>query len=79
MSIKDLAVDVPGAIRSVSILESECKSSHVTPRLAFGFKQDLYIIKFAVDAALANCPSFDGEDKWLKEQEQLRILKILKQ
>jgi hypothetical protein len=41
-------------------------------------KQDLYRVKFAVDEMLKNTAKFAGEAEWLKEQEQEKIVKILK-
>jgi hypothetical protein len=41
-------------------------------------KQDLYRIKFAVDEMLEKTGNFYGEEEWLHEQEQEKILKILK-
>ena len=41
-------------------------------------KQDLYRVKFAVDEMLKNTSDFAGEEEWLKEQEQEKIVKILK-
>ena len=41
-------------------------------------KQDLYRVKFAVDEMLKNTSGFAGEEEWLKEQEQEKIVKILK-
>jgi hypothetical protein len=45
---------------------------------SFGVKQDLYRLKWQIDEALASCSSYTGEDEWLKEQEQEKIVKILK-
>jgi hypothetical protein len=46
--------------------------------IAWGLKQDLYQIKWALDEAIRRCPVFSPEDEWLKEQEQKRIIEILK-
>jgi hypothetical protein len=46
--------------------------------IAWGLKQDLYQIKWALDEAIRRCPSFMPEEEWLKEQEQKRIIEILK-
>ena len=46
--------------------------------VAFGVKQELYQLKWQIDQALAACSTFTGEDEWLREQEQERIIKILK-
>jgi hypothetical protein len=45
---------------------------------AFGAKQELYQLKWQIDQALADCSTFAGEPEWLHEQEQKRILDILK-
>jgi len=44
----------------------------------FGAKQDLYKLKWQIEQALADCSTFIGETEWLQEQEQERIIKILK-
>ena len=41
-------------------------------------KQDLYRVKFAVDAMLEKTSGFAGEEEWLKEQEQEKVMRILK-
>ncbi len=41
-------------------------------------KQDLYRVKFAVDAMLADTSSFTGEEEWLKQQEQEKMWNRLK-
>jgi hypothetical protein len=41
-------------------------------------KQDLYRVKFAVDEMLKKTSTFSGEEEWLLEQEQEKIVKILK-
>ena len=46
--------------------------------IAFGVKQELYQLKWQIDQALADCSTFAGEDEWLREQEQERIINILK-
>ena len=45
---------------------------------AWGKKQDLYLLKFILEEALAKCPTFEPEKEWLKEQEQKKIIQILK-
>ena len=41
-------------------------------------KQDLYRVKFAVDEMLSKTSKFSGEEKWLLEQEQQQMWKLLK-
>lgn len=69
--------DIASQIRSLS---SECQSPYNDGFVAWGCKQDLYVIKDIIDEALKNSPNFgDLESQWLKEQEQKRIIKILKE
>jgi hypothetical protein len=43
-------------------------------------EQDLLLIQHIVNEAVKNSPNFgETEEEWLKEQEQKRIIKILKQ
>lgn len=44
----------------------------------WGTKQDLYQIKWLIDEAIKKCPDFAPEAEWLREQEQKKIIKILK-
>jgi hypothetical protein len=46
--------------------------------MQFDIKQDLYRLKWQIDEALAACSSFAGENEWLHEVEQERIINILK-
>jgi len=41
-------------------------------------KQDLYRVKFAIDEMLETTSTFAGEEEWLKEQEQEKVMRILK-
>lgn len=67
--------DISSQIRS---LARECQSPYNEGFTAFECKKDLYIIKDIIDTAINNSPKFAGEDQWLTEQEQKRIIKILK-
>jgi len=40
-------------------------------------KQDLYLVKFAVDEMLRNTAKFSPEDEWLEDQEKQRMWKAL--
>ena len=51
---------------------------HMTGFVNWPCKQDLYRVKFAVDEMLKNTSKFTGEDKWLLEQEQQKMWKVLK-
>lgn len=57
----------------------ECTSPYHDGFTAWGVKQDLYQLKGLLDDALNRCPSFgDTEAEWLRDQEQKKIIKILK-
>ena len=68
--------DIANQLRSLS---RECSSSHNDGFTAFEFKKELYLIKSIVDSAINSAPDFgEMEQAWLTEQEQKRIIKILK-
>jgi hypothetical protein len=57
----------------------ECASPYNTGFLTFEIKKDLYQLKEIIDRALRDSPDFgELEERWLTEQEQKRIIKILK-
>jgi hypothetical protein len=65
--------------RQIHAISREMKSPYNEGFTSFGCKQDLYQIKWLLDSALKNSPSFGSlEQEWLTEQEQKRIIKILK-
>lgn len=44
----------------------------------WGYKQDLYRIKWILDDAINRCPTYAGEQEWLREQEKKKVIRILK-
>jgi len=56
----------------------ECTSPYNDGFSTWGIKQDLYQLKWLVDESLKRCPEFSPEKEWLKEQEQKKIVEILK-
>lgn len=65
--------------RQIHAMARECASPHNTGFLTFEIKKDLYGLKELVDKALKESPDFGQmEQDWLTEQEQKRIIKILK-
>ena len=71
--------NIPDIISQTHNLARECSSTYNDGFTAFECKKDLYQLKEIVDAALAGAPNFGGiETQWLTEQEQKRIIKILK-
>jgi hypothetical protein len=71
--------DIPNIITQIHNLSRECSSLRNDGFTSFECKKDLYQLKEIVSAALAKAPDFGGiEKQWLTEQEQKRIIKILK-
>jgi hypothetical protein len=71
--------DTGNIASQVHSLARECSSSYNDGFTAFECKKDLYQLKEIIDAALADAPDFGSvEEQWLTEQEQKRIIKILK-
>lgn len=70
--------DIPNVITQIHNLSRECSSARNDGFTAFECKKDLYQLKEIIGAALAEAPAFAGEAAWLHEQEQKRIIKILK-
>lgn len=70
--------DVQDVVSQIYSLSRECSSPYNDGFVAWGCKQDLYQIQEAISEALRKCPTFAGEEEWLTEQEQKRIIKILK-
>lgn len=70
--------NVSNIITDINMLGWGCRDARNDGWTSFGYKQDLYLIKESLDLALKNAPAFAGEEEWLHEQEQKRIIKILK-
>ncbi len=71
--------DVSDISNQLHALARECRSPYNDGFTAFYAKQDLYLLKDLIDAALAESPDFGELEKdWLQEQEKKRIIKILK-
>lgn len=67
--------DIISKIRSLGY---ECRDMRTDSYIAWGIKQDLYRIKWAIDDALSKSPNFSLEEEWLKDIEQEKIIEILK-
>jgi hypothetical protein len=71
--------DTSDIARQIHGLARECSSAYNDGFTSFECKKDLYQLKQILDDALAEAPDFgDIEQQWLTEQEQKRIIKILK-
>lgn len=78
MHLKKRNWDVAQITSQIYTMARECSSPYNDGWTSFEIKKDLYEIQQIIDQAIRNCPTFSGEDQWLTEQEQKRILKILK-
>jgi hypothetical protein len=70
--------DIVRVLSEVRAAAYECSNSRNDGFVAWGVKQDLYQLKWILDDLLKDCPTFSPEAEWLKEQEQKKILKLLK-
>jgi hypothetical protein len=70
--------DVANIAQQINAAAYECISPYNDGYTSFYTKQDLYRIKWLIDDALKRCPTYAGEDEWLREQEKKRVIKILK-
>jgi hypothetical protein len=69
-------IDSYQQIRSAA---NECSNPRTDGFVAWGVKQDLYQLKWFLDDMIKKCPEFGNvEESWLKQQEQEKIIKILK-
>lgn len=71
--------DVADISNQIHSLARECSSPYNDGFTSFECKKDLYQLKYIIDQSLAQAPDFgDLEQQWLTDQEQKRIIKILK-
>lgn len=70
--------DVSTVAQQINTMVYEANSGYNDGFVGWGIKQDLYRIKWLVDDALKRCSTYAPEEEWLREQEQKKIIKILK-
>ena len=70
--------DVANVAKQINIAALECNAPQNDGFTQWMAKQDLYKIKWIVDDALRRCGNFSVEEQWLKEQEQKKIMGILR-
>lgn len=78
MHLKKKDWDVSDITSQIHSISRNCSSPYNDGFTQFELKKDLYQIKEILDSAINQCPKFAGEENWLTEQEQKRIIKILK-
>jgi len=70
--------DVANVSSQIYTMARECASPYNDGYNSFEIKKDLWELKFIIDQAIKNTPTFSGEEEWLTTQEQKRIIKHLK-
>lgn len=72
-------LDMSSIAAQINAAAYEANSSYNDGFISWGYKQDLYRLKWILDDAIKRCPSFSLENDWLREQEKQRVIKILKE
>lgn len=71
--------DATKAVREINAAAYDACDKMNDGFICWGAKQDLYRIKWILEDALKRCPDFGSiESDWLREQEQKKIIRILK-
>lgn len=71
LSLSDIA-------QQINLAAYECSSPYNDGFVGWGYKQDLYRIKWILEDALNRCPDFSPEDEWLREHDKKKVIKYLK-
>ena len=73
------ADDMSTAVRVINAIRFDVCDMRSDSYVQWGAKQDLWRLKWILDDAIKACPTFSYvEEEWLKEQEQKKIIRILK-
>jgi hypothetical protein len=71
--------DVAYILRQIYSAARECSSPYNDGFNQWEIKQDLYMIQETINDAVKQCPTFSQvEEQWLKDREQKKIIKLLK-
>ena len=65
------------AAREINAAAYDASNSRNDGYVAWGAKQDLYRLKWILEDAINRCPTFAPEADWLREHEQIKIIKFL--
>lgn len=71
-------LDYNAITHNLWVASTEMNSPYNDGYVTFEIKKDLYKIKFLLDDILKNGPHYVGEEEFLKEMEQQKIMDILK-
>lgn len=70
--------DIMEAYSQIRAAAAEMNDSRNDGFICWGVKQDLYQLKWFLDDILKNSSTFGPEEGWLREQEQKRIVRYLR-
>ena len=71
--------NIAAAAKEINAAASDSCDFRSDGYIAWGAKQDLYRLKWLLEDAIRRCPDFSSiEHDWLKQQEQAKIIRILK-
>ncbi len=62
-------------IQFINRIKEEVNSKYNNEHAQWLCKQDLYKLKWEIEAALSKCNTFEGEDDFLKSHERKEFLK----
>lgn len=71
-------LNVTGIASQINAAVYEQTSGYNEGFLSWGYKQDLYKIKWILDDAIRRCPVYGPEKEWLREHEKQQVIRILK-
>lgn len=70
--------DIANITQQIYKMRAEVCSPYNDGFSQWPIKQDLYQLKWLIDQSLESCPTFSEEERWLKEQDQKRMWKTIK-
>jgi hypothetical protein len=71
--------DVAFILRQIYSATRECSNPYNDGFTQWEIKKDLYMIQETINDAMKKCSTFgDTEQQWLKDREQRKIIKLLK-
>lgn len=70
-------LDMSGIAAQINAAVYEQTSGYNDGFVSWGYKQDLYRLKWILDEALKRSPGYVPEEEWLREQEKKKVINIL--
>ena len=70
-------IDITSIAGQINSAAYECSSPYNDGFVGWGYKQDLYRLKWILDDALKRCPTYSPEEEWLREHDKKKVIKYL--